>query len=214
MLKYKTILWDWNGTLLDDIQICIDAINIMLKERQKAEISRETYRNIFTFPVRDYYARAGFNFEEEPFEKPALEFIEHYDALVRKALLFEDARATLNELKQRGYQQMILSAMEQEFLIETVALHTIDHYFSKISGIDNHFAAGKVDNARKLIADMHGNAEKMIMIGDTIHDHEVGKELGIEVILVNRGHQSGDRLSQTGRTVVNNFAEVVEHIKQ
>jgi len=214
MQNQMTILWDWNGTLLDDIQICIDAINIMLRDRQKAEISRETYRNIFTFPVRDYYARAGFNFNDEPFEKPALEFIEHYDSLISTAALFEDARATLKALNQRGFQQMILSAMEQDFLSETVAMHSIDHFFEKISGIDNHFAAGKVDNARKLIAGMNGRAEKIIMIGDTIHDHEVGIEVGIEVLLVDRGHQSGERLRQTGRTVVNNFSEVVEYINQ
>lgn len=212
MLKSKTILWDWNGTLVNDTQICIDAINIMLRDRQKAEISRETYRDIFTFPVRDYYARAGFNFDEEPFEKPALEFIEHYEALIRKTELFPDARETLNELKNRAYQQMILSAMQQDFLSETVAMHSIDHFFSRISGIDNHYAAGKVDNARKLIAGMDGDAGEIIMIGDTIHDHEVGEELGIEVILVERGHQSGDRLRETGRTVVNTFAEVVERI--
>lgn len=212
MVKNKTILWDWNGTLLNDTQICIDAINMMLRDRQKAEISRETYRDIFTFPVRDYYARAGFNFDEEPFEKPALEFIDHYDALIRKAELFEDVRDTLNEIKKRAYNQMILSAMQQDFLSETVAMHAIDHFFSRISGIDNHFAAGKVDNARKLIAGMEGDAGEIIMIGDTIHDHEVGEELGIEVILVARGHQSEERLRETGRIVVKNFAEVLIRI--
>ena len=59
MQNKKTILWDWNGTLLDDTRICIDAINILLKERGKNEINESIYRNIFTFPVRDYYARAG-----------------------------------------------------------------------------------------------------------------------------------------------------------
>ena len=212
MQNTKTIFWDWNGTLLNDTRICIDAINIMLRDRQKDEISMDTYRDIFTFPVRDYYVKAGFNFDEEPFETPALEFIDHYDALIRNATLFEDASSSLEILQERGYMQMILSAMEQDFLSETVAMHSIGHFFSKISGIDNHYAAGKVDNARKLIAGLDDHAGEIIMIGVTIHDHEVGEELGIEVILVSRGHQSEERLKKTGRTVVNNFTEVIEMI--
>jgi len=208
----KTIFWDWNGTLLNDTTICIDAINILLKERNIKLIDEKIYRDIFTFPVREYYVKAGFNFDEEAFEKPAMEFIENYDEMVRTASLFMDAEDTLKAIREKGYQQIILSAMQHDFLNELVREHGIDHYFNRISGIDNHYAAGKVENARKLIADLDSNAAEVIMIGDTIHDHEVGEELGIRVILVSRGHQSEDRLKACGREVVNNFQEVLEII--
>ena len=212
MQNTKTILWDWNGTLLNDTHICIDAINILLRERTKEEINEDIYRDIFTFPVRDYYLKAGFNFDKEPFEKPALEFIEHYEELVKQAALFDDARETLKIFHDKNYNQVILSAMQQDFLNDMVSEHAIDHFFSKISGIEDHYAAGKVDNGRKLIAGLNGNAGEIIMLGDTIHDHEVGEELGIRVILVSRGHQSEARLKETGCTVVRNFEELFEYI--
>jgi phosphoglycolate phosphatase len=212
MQNTKTIFWDWNGTLLDDTKVCIDAINILLRERDKKEIDTEIYRKIFTFPVRDYYVKAGFDFDHEPFEKPAIEFIEHYDSLVKQAGLFEDARKTLEEFQRRGYTQMILSAMQHDFLTEMVTKHGIDKYFLRISGIDNHFAAGKVDNARKLIASLDSHAGEIIMLGDTIHDYEVGKELEIRVILIARGHQSEERLKETGCVVVRSIEEVSSQI--
>ncbi len=213
MQKNKTIFWDWNGTLLNDTKVCIDAMNILLKKRNLAELDTANYRRIFTFPVRDYYAEAGFDFTTEPFEQPAMEFIEHYDELINTASLFEDAEGVLTEFKERGYNQMILSAMQHEFLLKNVDTHNISHYFSKLSGIEDHYAKGKVDNARKLIAGLDGNSGEIIMIGDTIHDHEVGKELGIRVILVTRGHQSEERLRTTGREVAGSFKEVVKLIK-
>lgn len=207
MQKRKTILWDFNGTLIDDTQICIDAINILLRDRNKSEIDRTTYREIFTFPVRDYYLRAGFDFSGEAFEKPALEFITHYDKMVRNAGLFEDAEPVLRQLDERGYTQMVLSAMQQGFLDSLVDELGIRNYFEQVSGIDNHYADGKTESARRLMRIIEGEA---VLIGDTLHDHEVASALGIDVILVSRGHQSAERLAATGAVVVNTLKEVVD----
>jgi phosphoglycolate phosphatase len=212
MKSSKTIFWDWNGTMLDDIHICIEAMNLMLRERELQLLDEEVYRNVFTFPVRDYYSKIGFDFDREPFETPALEFIENYDDMVKDASIFSDTIMALDAFRSRGYTQMILSAMQNEFLNRLVRQHAIAHYFDAISGIEDHYASGKVENARKLIAGLDGNAGEIIMIGDTIHDHEVGEELGIRVILVSRGHQSEERIRSTGREIAHNFREVIQMI--
>jgi len=209
MQNHKTLFWDWNGTLLDDTRVCIDAMNILLRERKLKELDESEYRRIFTFPVKDYYVEAGFDFTTEPFETPAIEFIENYDRLVKEAKIFEDAKEALDIFRGQGYTQMILSAMQNDFLQEMVKEHGISHYFEKISGIDDHYAASKVHNARKLISGMVGQRGEIIMIGDTVHDHEVGEELDIRVILVSRGHQSEERIAQTGREIAHNFKEVI-----
>lgn len=212
MIKGKTIFWDWNGTMLDDTQVCIDAMNLMLEERKLPLLDEDRYRSVFTFPVKDYYSLIGFDFGQEPFEQPAIEFIENYDEMIRTAGIFNDTEMALEEFRSRGYVQMILSAMQNDFLNELVRHHGIEHYFDRISGIEDHYASGKVDNARKLIAGLDGHAGEIILIGDTIHDHEVGEELGIRVILVSRGHQSEERIRKTGREVVHNFTELIKII--
>ena len=212
MQNEKIIIWDFNGTLIDDTQICIDAINLLLKDRNKSEIDRNTYRSIFTFPVRDYYVKAGFDFTREEFEKPAMEFIAHYDRMIRDAGLFEDVRPTLEELRKKGYSQMILSAMQQDFLDSLIDEHGIRDYFTRISGIDNHYADGKLENARKLLSSVNGLRQDVILVGDTLHDYEVGKELGIRVILVSRGHQSAERLRQSGCVIAGSLREAIQYI--
>jgi phosphoglycolate phosphatase len=84
----NTILWDWNGTLLDDAGFALKGINILLKNRGIPMLDIVRYREIFTFPVRDYYKAAGFEFEHEPFEMPAEEFIVQYKRLLPLAGLF------------------------------------------------------------------------------------------------------------------------------
>ena len=64
-----TILWDWNGTLLDDVEVALAAMNEMLARRGLPLLQgREPYRDIFTFPVRVYYTAAGLDLSAEPFE--------------------------------------------------------------------------------------------------------------------------------------------------
>ncbi|MFA5815041.1 MAG: hypothetical protein WC865_05425 [Bacteroidales bacterium] len=78
--SYRHIIWDWNGTLLDDKWLCIESICTLLLDRNLPPIDEEKYARIFRFPVKEYYQEAGFDFIHEPFEVPAMEFIRIYDS--------------------------------------------------------------------------------------------------------------------------------------
>ncbi len=67
---YDLVIWDWNGTLLDDTELCYQIANEMRLERGMASMRGiEEYRSHFTFPVVEYYKRMGYTFEAEPFEE-------------------------------------------------------------------------------------------------------------------------------------------------
>jgi len=59
------IFWDWNGTLLDDTQASVNALNVLLARRGLPPVSLEDYRATFAFPVRPYYAKVGIRLEDE-----------------------------------------------------------------------------------------------------------------------------------------------------
>ena len=61
----KSIIWDWNGTLLNDAELALFSINVMLKKRLLPTLSLPEYKQVFNFPVKDYYLRIGFDFEKE-----------------------------------------------------------------------------------------------------------------------------------------------------
>lgn len=206
----KFIIWDWNGTLLDDMQICIDGINQLLRDRSVKELTPGRYRDIFTFPVMEYYRTAGFDLEKEPFAFPARQFINLYREKLGQSRLFPDATSTLQYFKDKGYTQAILSAMEQELLDQTTDKFGIRNYFTAIQGINDHYAHSKVAQARSIIKTLEASPENITYIGDTIHDHEVGLETGCEVILVSHGHQSEERLLRTGRKVVGGLRDLTD----
>lgn len=203
-----TIIWDFNGTLLDDMQVCVDCMNSLLEKRGLNIINLERYREIFTFPVRDYYLSLGFNFEEEPFEIPAHQFIDLYRENLQAAPLKQHAREMLDYFVKLGYRQVILSAMEQEFLEETIRAKGISGYFDTIEGITNHLADGKLELARDLISRLGREIQDIYLIGDTLHDLEVARDTGIPCVLVADGHQSFKRLVASGGRVVKDLQEL------
>ncbi len=62
------IVWDWNGTLLNDVDLCFSCINRLLVSHDLKPLDTlSQYREVFTFPIEDYYKRVGFDFDKIPF---------------------------------------------------------------------------------------------------------------------------------------------------
>jgi phosphoglycolate phosphatase len=202
------IVWDFNGTLLNDMQVCIDCMNRMLRQRNLPPVDLERYREVFTFPVKDYYLSLGFDFEKEPFEVPAHQFIDHYRENLHLAPLHNEAEEMLKYFHEKNFRQVILSAMEQEFLEETLSSKGILQYFDRVCGITNHLGEGKLAMAKELLAAMDEDPRDIWLIGDTIHDYEVAEGSGIPCILIANGHQSFERLNNLDCLVLEEISQL------
>ncbi|MCF8230205.1 MAG: HAD family hydrolase [Bacteroidales bacterium] len=210
MQKIETILWDYNGTILDDADLCVQSMNTLLKKRGLPLLSLSRYQEIFTFPVKDYYEKAGFDLINENFNIPATEFIEIYKRQFHDVGIFKNIQNILQQFKDSGFRQFILSAMKKEQLIESVYRQKVDVFFEEILGIDDHYANGKEHLAKSLLDRKQLVPEQICIIGDTLHDHEIAAAIGCECILFSGGHQSRKRLKASGRKVIENIEEVKE----
>ena len=207
----NTIIWDWNGTLLNDADYCVECMNKVLKKRDIQQINIDQYRTHFTFPVRDYYEAIGFNFDKEDFEIPAMEFINEYYEHLSKASLHTCVFDILEYFKKLGYRQLVLSAMEHENLISSLTEKGIINYFEDIKGIDDHYAHSKLEMGKNLMKQLSIDPTTTIMIGDTTHDLEVAKGLKIECILVSTGHQSKERLLSATTNVITKLGDITKY---
>jgi phosphoglycolate phosphatase len=208
MPQRTTIIWDWNGTLLDDARICNEAINTMLEVRNLPQLSPAKYRSVFTFPVIEYYKEVGFDFASEDWEPVAMEFIGLYLKALPACGLTPFALETLETFKQKGYRQAIISAMEHDALLKSVTALGIRSYFDFIGGIGDHYGGGKIENARNYLNQAGLHPDRITLIGDTLHDSEVAAALQCKCILVATGHQSYERLVNTGLLVINDLSAI------
>lgn len=210
--QYSHIIWDWNGTLFDDTNWCIEVMNHLLTSRGLKNIgSIEEYHEKFCFPIIDYYTSLGFDFERDSFETLASEFIDMYHSNnTGQSKLHNNALSVLNEIDRMGITQIILSASQMDNLYSQVNKFDIEPYFDAILGISNIYAKSKIQVGQDYIN--KSNVSKGLLIGDTIHDYEVAQALNMDCILVANGHQSEISLKSTSVPVVKDVKSVLEYI--
>ncbi|MDY0343915.1 MAG: HAD hydrolase-like protein [Lentimicrobium sp.] len=208
MRTIQNLIWDFNGTLLNDLDLCLNSINSLLDKRNLLPLDKPRYHDIFTFPIKDYYSSAGFDFERESFEEVAIEFIDLFLSGLPKVQLHSEVIPSLDFFRQNGFRQIILSAMQQDELKRIIELHQIESYFEGIFGINDHYANGKTDVAIHAMQQCGFLAERTCLLGDTLHDAEVAKYLGTDCILIADGHQSAERLATSGFRVIKSLGEI------
>ncbi len=211
---YNTILWDWNGTLLNDVTESIDSINELLSKRNMPTITVGYYKEIFCFPVIDYYKKLNFNFEKELWKKVAAEFMASYHAKEHILGLFDDSLIALEHFKSNGYKQYILSAMKKDSIIKMTNNLGITHYFNGIYGLDNHYANGKIDLGFELLSKENLSPQNCLMIGDTTHDAEVADAIKCKAALISQGHQNYEILKNTGHSSYHNLESLIKNISK
>lgn len=204
----ETLIWDFNGTILDDLPVCLSVINKMLTARRLPAVTRDQYLDYFDFPVREYYLRLGFDMISEPFEQLAAEYMDLYLPASLESPLQTGVLELLDWSGRSGLKQILLSASHLEILKMQVAHLGIETWFDDILGIEDVYAFGKADLARNWLTRQGGVPSSMLMIGDTTHDAEVARILGCSCILVAAGHQCASRLEACGFPVVGTVSEV------
>ena len=167
---------------------------------------------IFTFPIIEYYKKAGFTFEGYTFEELSQEFIKEYQPSSFKCKLFDGVENTLKYLKSNDYNIILLSASEINNLKEQVSIFKIDKYFDEILGLDNVKATSKIDIAKKYFLKNNINPNECLFIGDSTHDYEVAKSLGGDVLLVTYGHQSINTLSKVDAPLLDSITELENYL--
>lgn len=210
-ISCKHIIWDWNGTLLDDTSLCVEVLNDLLTGRGMLPITEAVYRQKFGFPVVEFYNWLGFETGEEHFQKLSRQFMARYEARwLEECALHPETAQVLSYLIDRGLTHSVLSAAKQEALDIGIEHFGIRHHFTGLMGADNIYAKGKVEQGQHWIKQLPWGPDEIVLIGDTLHDFEVSAAIGTRCILLDHGHHTSERLAESGVPVVSSFNEIVE----
>lgn len=207
--KYKHVIWDWNGTIFNDVVLGIDIINKLLIPRGLETLTVDRYRKVFTIPVKNYYENLGFDFSKESFEVVGKYWMDEYELRKFECGLYPGVVDLMNKIKNLGLGQSILSAYSQHTLEEMVDHFELRKYFTHIVGLDNIYAASKMHLGKDLMKKLGNGKGETLIIGDTLHDFEVAQEIGADCVLVADGHQDKIRLLEATPNVVDSIKSLI-----
>ena len=208
-MKYDYLVLDFNGTIIDDVDLCLNILNHLLEERNYKKVSLEEYKHIFTFPIKKYYINAGFDLERYSFTSISNEFISLYQKASLNCKLYEGINELIDKCNNNRIKVVLLSASQIDNLKEQTDHFGLSEKFEAILGTSTIEAASKVESGKNYFKDKQ---DKIILfVGDTTHDAEVASAIGADALLITHGHQARDILLKANPLkVIDSFKEVEE----
>ena len=210
----RHIIWDWNGTLFDDLHIIVESVNASLAELAAPPISADGYRTHYTRPVRIFYDRLlGRPVGDEEWLGIDKTFHDFYRLSLPRADLALDAIDALELVGRRGWTQSILSMWYHDELVPFVTGRGLDHYMVQVDG--NRGDAGETKHIHlerhlEVLGIDQVGSEGFLMVGDSLDDAQAADHAGIPCVLYDSGAHHRTELEAAGVPVVDSLLAALD----
>ena len=184
------VIWDWNGTLLDDVAAVLEATTVTFRQAGiQVEVTGETYRRTFTRPIRVFYERLlGRPIGHDEWVRLDHAFHLEYARLDARCTLATGAREVLDEIRELGWSQSVCSMLPEEYLLPAVERQGIAGHFVRIDGLRGAERGGaKLENLIAHLDHIGVSPTRTVMVGDTVDDAVAARGAGIACILLDSG---------------------------
>lgn len=207
------VVWDWNGTLLDDHHVVLEAANRSLALFAVEPLTIEEYRDHYTRPVQRFYSSVlGRDVTEDEWHRIDDVFHSSYYELAATAQLAADALAAMDLLEQAGWTQSLLSMSPQHRLDQMLTHHQLADRFALSHGLTGAMGGAKAPYFREHLDRLALDAATVYAIGDTPDDAVAASSVGATAVLVDGGSHHRDALEASGVPVVSSLLEAVRAV--
>ncbi|MFE6979220.1 HAD family hydrolase [Streptomyces sp. NPDC057682] len=203
------LVWDWNGTLLDDNTAVVGATNAAFGEVGLAPITVEQYRETYCVPIPRFYERLmGRLPTDAEWELMDGAFHRHYAERRADCGLTAGAAELLAQWQLGGRSQSLLSMYGHEHLVPTVRGYGIERHFVRVDGRTGPSGGSKAQHMERHLAALeHISPEHTVVIGDAVDDAVAAAHVGAKAVLFTGGSHSRASLEEAGVPVVDTLAE-------
>jgi phosphoglycolate phosphatase-like HAD superfamily hydrolase len=208
------VVWDWNGTLFDDIDAVVGATSEIFEPYGFGPFTVEDFRGFYTRPIWvAYESLLGRALEDGEWERLDAAWHDSYHRLMERCGLAADARPTLDALTDAGHSQSLLSMWRHEWLVPTVARLGLAPAFRRVDGLVSGEAGGsKADFLVRHLGALAVDPAEVIMIGDSVDDALAARRAGVRAVLYAGGMQRRADLERVGVPIVDRLSDFATHI--
>lgn len=202
------LVWDWNGTLLNDLRLVVDSTNTVFASVGGRVVSAEQHRRLFRRPVAKYYADVlGRAVDDEEFGRLDKLFHDAYRAGLTSCELADDAATAIRSWPGT---QSLLSMWFHEELVPAVRTYGLTDLFSRVDGLRTGVGGDrKAEYLVRHLAELDLDGGTVVLIGDSIDDAEAAESVGAPCVLYTGGFTDPGRLRASGRPVADSLTEAV-----
>ena len=209
---YDHLILDWNGTLLDDVEIAVEVVNRLREAHGLPAIDITSYRSLFHFPIRSFYAAMGFDTSSPAFPAVMSSYLQFFNPMALECSLHPGASQLVAAAKAAGLTVSILSASHRDVLMRALRVHGLQDHLDHVYALDDEHAAGKLELADALDQRLRRPGLRALLVGDTVHDRDVARKFGWDLVIVPNGHQWDHAFDGKDRKA-NSLIETIDLLK-
>ncbi|MFD0259044.1 HAD family hydrolase [Kitasatospora indigofera] len=200
------IVWDWNGTVRDDLVDHVAALNATLPALGGAPVSVETYRALHRVPIRSFYDQLlGREITDEEWTGSDEAFLSVLDG--RPVRLRSGVRQLMLGLRARGIGQSLLSLAPHERLTRETEQAGITGLLERIDGRIGPSVRSKAPALADHLAELEVDPGAAVVIGDSLDDAVAARAVGAYPVLHTGGLHAAERLVVDGVPLVDTLAD-------
>jgi len=209
------VVWDWNGTLVEDLPVVVESVNAALGAIGEAPITEDDYRAYFTRPVGRFYERLLERpISDDEWDTLDRVFHDHYRAALDRVPLASDAMQAIDAVGVRGWSQSILSMWWEDELLDVVTRHGLVDRMALIQGNVDDPGGEKASHLLRHVSTLDLDAGSVVMIGDSTDDAVAAGVVGTACVLYDGGSHHLDDLENLGVPVSGSLVGAVRIASQ
>lgn len=205
--KYSYIIWDWNGTLYDDVDISLQCVNDMLIKRNMPTINMKQYYSYVDTPIIKFYEHI-FDLNIVTYDTICNEYYFSYNKYTEDRVLPQSTVALVKKLNRLGVRQSVVSSYFQKELVSMMKRCGVYDCFEHVSGARDRSVSSKLGRVENAIISSGVERRKCVIVGDTEQEFDIAIRSDIDCVLVGWGHNSPEVLKSKGCA----FAENIERL--
>jgi phosphoglycolate phosphatase len=215
IMKFKAVIFDLDGTLLNTVEDIADAINEVLSKRGFATYDAESYRRTVGAGIEDLLSRLlpeGHRDEDTVAACIADARVEYAKLKYSKTMPYDGVVELLDELQKRGIKMAVLSNKPEESAIRQIAHYFPTHSFTRVEGAKPDKPLKPLpDVALEIMEDMNVKPSETIMVGDVEMDILVAINAGMYPVGVSWGFRTAEELRAAGaQAVIDHPMELID----
>jgi len=197
------VVWDWNGTLLDDVSLIAQVTSRTLEGLGCAPLDLDGYRRAYRRPITALYEHLlGRSLPPGEFERLDAAWHHQYSQGLGACRLFDDVADALAEVTALGWTQSLCSMFPDAELRAIVDRLAVAGHFLRIDGIRGSRGGRKEAHLREHIEALSLTGAEVVVIGDSLDDAEAAAACGAAAVLLTTGLHAEHDLRAAGVAVV------------
>jgi phosphoglycolate phosphatase-like HAD superfamily hydrolase len=207
----KHVVWDWNGTIFDDNDAVVHAVNRVCVEFEHAPIDLDLWRATYRRPLQDCYAEL-FGRALTVADYALIDRLYHdtYHGLLDTCRLAAGVPDELRRWQASGRGQSLLSMWFHDKLVPLVADYGLTDLFGRIDGLRVELGGGsKTAHLAEHLAAQGLRGADVLVIGDVTDDADAAAQVGAQCVLLTTGVVNQQQLATRGVPVVDSIAEAL-----